>query len=282
MSLTPPNKVQKLQATLHAKARKSPDQRFHALYDKVYRADVLAHAYACCKANEGAAGVDGQTFADIEAYGEQTWLGELANALQTKTYQPAAVRRVWIAKGDGGQRPLGIPTLRDRAVQRTAMIVLESIFEADLQDEQYACREGRSAHDAIKHVHRLLSKEGRDEVVDADLSGYFDSIPHASLMQCLRRRIVHGAMLYLLKMWLEQAVEEEDARGHQQRTTQSRDAKRGTPQVAPITPPTILQKRGQRADKDRSERPSRSVAAWVWPWVRLVASGADSLRIGRL
>ncbi|MFH0983304.1 MAG: group II intron reverse transcriptase/maturase [Planctomycetota bacterium] len=235
MSLEPPEKLQKLQAALHAKAKASPNQRFHALYDKVYRSDVLAYAYARGKANGGAAGVDGQTFADIETYGLDRWLGELAEELRVKTYRPDPVRRVWIPKPDGKQRPLGIPTIRDRVVQTAAMLVLEPIFEADLQPEQYAYRAERSALDAVNHVRKLLNG-GHTQVVDADLSGYFDSIPHAELMRCLGRRIVDGAMLHLLKMWLEAPVEEIDERGNTQRTTRNKDQGRGTPQGAPISP----------------------------------------------
>jgi group II intron reverse transcriptase/maturase len=235
MSLGPPEKLQKLQAALHAKAKASPQQRFHALYDKVYRPDVLAHAYVCCKANGGAEGVDGQTFAGIEEYGLSRWLSELAETLRVKSYRPDPVRRVWIPKPDGKQRPLGIPTIKDRVVQTAALLVLEPIFEADLQPEQYAYRQNRSALDAVNHVRKLLLS-GHTQVVDADLSGYFDSIPHAELMQCLRRRIVDGAMLHLLKMWLEAPVEEIDERGNVQRTTRNKDEGRGTPQGAPISP----------------------------------------------
>jgi len=235
MSLIPPEKLQNLQAALHAKAKASPDQRFHALYDKVYRWDVLAHAYQRCRANGGAAGVDGQTFPDIEKYGVSSWLGELAKELKDKTYRPNAVRRVWIPKPDGKKRPLGIPTIKDRVAQTAAMLVLEPIFEADLQPEQYAYRTNRSALDAVYHVRNLLNS-GHTQVVDADLSGYFDSIPHAELMQCLRRRIVDGAMLHLLKMWLEAPVEEIDERGKRQRTTRNKDQGKGTPQGAPISP----------------------------------------------
>jgi len=235
VSLPPPPKLQKLQAALHAKAKASPRQRFHALYDKVYRSDVLAYAYACCKANGGAAGVDGQTFEDIEAYRLERWLGELAEALRSKTYRPELVRRVWIPKPDGTRRPLGIPTIEDRVVQTAAMLVLTPIFEADLQPEQYAYREDRSALDAVNQVRSLLNS-GHTQVVDADLSGYFDSIPHAELMRSLARRIVDGAMLHLLKMWLEMPVEEIDERGNRQRTTRNKDDGRGTPQGAPISP----------------------------------------------
>jgi RNA-directed DNA polymerase len=228
MSLTPPEKLQKLQAALHAKAKASPEQRFHALYDKVYRWDVLAFAYERCRAN-------GQTFADIEKYGVANWLSELAKELKDQTYRPSPVRRVWIPKPDGKKRPLGIPTIKDRVAQTAAMLVLEPIFEADLQPEQYAYRVERSALDAVNHVRNLLNS-GHTQVVDADLSGYFDNIPHAELMQCLRRRIVDGAMLALLKMWLEMPVEEEDEHGNKQRTTRNKDEGKGTPQGAPISP----------------------------------------------
>jgi group II intron reverse transcriptase/maturase len=235
MNLEPPEKLQKLRAALHAKAKASPQQRFHALYDKVYRSDVLAQAYLCCKANGGAAGVDDQTFGDIEKYGVERWLGELAEELRVKAYRPSPVRRVWIPKPDGKQRPLGIPTIKDRVVQTAAMLVIEPIFEADLQPEQYAYRANRSALDAVSQVRSLLNS-GYTQVVDADLSGYFDSIPHAELMRCLARRIVDRAMLHLLKMWLEAPVEEIDERGNRQRTTRNKDEGRGTPQGAPISP----------------------------------------------
>src|SRR5947208_5117344 len=170
MSLLPPDTVGKLQASLHAKAKGSPGYRFYALYDKLYRLDILAHAYQCCRANQGAAGVDGQRFEDIEAYGLERWLGELEKELKDKSYHPSAVRRVWIPKPDGKQRPLGIPTIKDRVVQMAAVLVLEPIFEADLPTEQYAYRPRRSALEAVRQVHALLST-GHTEVVDADLSG---------------------------------------------------------------------------------------------------------------
>jgi RNA-directed DNA polymerase len=235
VSLLPPTKVGKLQETLHAKAKGSPTYRFYALYDKVYRADVLCYAYLRCRSNDGAAGVDGQTFADIEAYGLTKWLGELAETLRGKTYRPQAVRRVYIPKPDGKQRPLGIPTVKDRVVQMAALVVLEPIFEADLQPEQYAYRPGRRAQEAVRQVQALVI-QGHAEVVDADLSGYFDSIPHAELMQSVARRLSDRHLLHLLKMWLAAPVEETDAQGRRQRTTRNKDDGRGTPQGAPVSP----------------------------------------------
>jgi len=235
MSLTTPPSVQKLQTALHDKAKESPNFRFYALYDKVHRQDVLVFAYECCKANGGAAGVDGQTFEDIEEYGVKKWLDGLAQELRSRTYRPQPVRRVWIPKPDGKQRPLGVPAIKDRVAQTAAVLVLEPIFEADLQPEQYAYRSDRSALDAVKHVHKLLNT-GHRQVVDADLSGYFDSIPHAGLLKSVARRIVDGAMLHLIKMWLEAPVEETDEHGKKHRTTRNRDEGKGTPQGAPISP----------------------------------------------
>jgi RNA-directed DNA polymerase len=220
VSLATPDTVQKLQTALHAKAKGSPTFRFYSLYDKLSRPDVLSHAYACCRANKGAAGVDGQTFEDIEAYDLERWLGELAEELQKRTYQPQAVHRVYIPKPNGKQRPLGIPTIRDRVAQTACVLILEPIFEADLQDEQHAYRPGRSGLDAVRKVHRLVN-QGHTEVVDGDLSGYFDSIPHAELMQSVARRISDGAVLGLIKQWLTTAVEETDERGHTRRTSGS-------------------------------------------------------------
>ena len=235
MSLITPPSVQKLRTALHDKAKESPRFRFYALYDKVYRTDVLAFAYECCKANAGAAGVDGQTFEDIEEYGLKRWLDELTQELKSRIYQPQPVRRVDIPKPDGKKRPLGVPAIKDRVAQTAAVLVLEPIFEADLQPEQYAYRPDRSALDAVKHVHKLLNT-GHEQIVDADLSGYFDSIPHSDLLKSVARRIVDGAMLHLIKMWLEAPVEETDERGNKHRSTRNRDEGKGTPQGAPISP----------------------------------------------
>jgi len=226
-----------LQTALHAKAKGSPGYRFYALYDKVCRRDMLAFAYDCCKSNKGAAGVDGQTFEDIEAYGLERWLSELTQELRDKTYRSQAVRRVLIPKaGQPGKfRPLGVPCIRDRVAQTAAVLVLGAIFEADLEPEQYAYRPERSALDAVRHVHKLLNT-GHGQVVDADLSGYFDTISHFDLMKSLARRISDGAMLHLIRMWLEAPVEETDERGNKCRTTRNKDERRGTPQGAPISP----------------------------------------------
>ncbi|HMB03439.1 MAG TPA: group II intron reverse transcriptase/maturase [Isosphaeraceae bacterium] len=235
MSLTPPPKVQKLQTTLHAKAKGAPGYRFYRLYDKVYRRDILEFAYLRCRSNDGAPGVDGQTFEDIEAYGRDRWLDELTTELRERTYRPDPVRRVLIPKPDGKQRPLGIGSIRDRVAQMAVVLVLEPIFEADLPPEQHAYRPDHSALDAIRHVHGHVST-GHTEVVDADLSGYFDSIPHAELMKSLSRRISDRHLLGRIKMWLVAPVEETDDRGRTRRTTRNKDEGRGSPQGSPLSP----------------------------------------------
>lgn len=222
---------------MHAKAKGSPSYRFYALYDKIYRQDVLTYAYQRCRINGGAAGVDGETFEKIKEYGEERWLDELTEELRKGTYQPQPVRRVNIPKdGQPGKfRPLGIPCIRDRVAQMATVVVLEPIFEADLEPEQYAYRPERSAHEAVEQVASLL-RAGFTQVVDADLSGYFDSIPHAELMKSVARRISDGRVLRLIKMWLETPVEEIDDRGRRERTTRNKDEGKGTPQGSPISP----------------------------------------------
>ncbi len=235
MSLTPPLKVGKLQTALHTKAKNSPDYRFYALYDKIYRRDVLAFAYVRSRNNGGVPGVDGQSFDDIEKSGRDQWLDELAEELRSGTYSPQPVKRVYIPKGDGKQRPLGIPCIKDRVVQTAVMLVLEPIFEADLEPEQHAYRPQRSALDAVRLVERLV-RSGHTEVVDADLSGYFDGIPHAELMKSVSRRISDSRVLRLLKMWLEAPAEETDGKGNRHRTTRNKDQGIGSPQGSPISP----------------------------------------------
>jgi len=234
-NLSTPIKVRKLQRALHAKAKAEPGFRFYALYDKIYREDILRHAYAQCRSNRGVPGVDGQDFSDIEAYGVEGWLGELAQSLRQESYRPEAIKRVYIPKSNGGLRPLGISCIRDRVCMTAAMLVLEPVFEADLPSEQYAYRPKRSAHEAVNEVEELLHR-GYTDVVDADLSDYFGSIPHADLMKSVARRVVDRRVLHLVKMWLECPVEETDECGRKRRTTQAKDTRRGIPQGSPISP----------------------------------------------
>ena len=234
-NLATPESVQKLQTALHAKAKAQAGYRFYAVYDKIHREDILAHAYAQCRANKGAPGVDGQDFAEIEAYGVERWLGELALALRQETYRPDPIRRVYIPKANGKLRPLGISTLRDRVCMTAATLVLEPIFEADLPTEQYGYRPGRNAQQAVVEVREQLFR-GHREVVDADLADYFGSISHAELMQSLARRIIDRRVLHLIRLWLECAVEDTDDKGRKKRTTEAKDSGRGIPQGAPISP----------------------------------------------
>jgi len=194
MSLKTPEKIRTLQRKLYLKAKAEPSYRFYLLYDKIHRADILRHAYDLVRANKGAPGVDGVTCAAIEAAGLENWLIGIGTDLQTKTYQPQAVRRVMIPKPGGGERPLGIPTIRDRVVQTAAKLVLEPIFEADLEPTVFGYRPGRSGIDAVKTVHRLLC-QGFPDVVDADLSKYFDTIPHDGLLSSVAVRIVDRHVL---------------------------------------------------------------------------------------
>ena len=234
-NLSTPLNVQKLQVALHAKAKSADDYRFYALYDKIHRQDILAHAWAQCRSNQGAPGVDRQDFADIEAYGIERWLSELSLSLREETYRPDPIRRVFIPKPNGKLRPLGISTVRDRVCMTAAMLVLEPIFEADLPPEQYAYRPGRNAQQAAQEVQERLHR-GQTDVVDADLADYFGSIPHPELMRSLARRIVDRRVLQLIRMWLECAVEETDGKGVRTRTTVARDSGRGIPQGSPISP----------------------------------------------
>src|SRR5476649_1781691 len=212
MSLATPTTIRTLQRKLYRKAKAEPDFRFYLLYDKIYRVDILRHAYALARANAGAPGTDGMTFAAVEASGLERWLAALREELVSKTYRPDPVRRVSIPKPGGGERPLGIPTIRDRVVQTAAKLLLEPIFEADFDPNAYGYRPKRSAQDAVGKVMELL-RVGYTDVVDADLSKYFDTIPHSELLQCVARRIVDRDVLHLIKMWLKVPVEERDQDG---------------------------------------------------------------------
>jgi len=235
MSLETPDKIRTLQRKLYRKAKAEPAFRFYLLYDKICRDDILAHAYALARSNAGAQGVDGVTFSMIEASGLETWLASLREGLVSKTYRPEPVRRVAIPKpGGGGFRPLGIPTIRDRVVQTAAKLVLEPIFEADFEDNAYGYRPRRSAADAIRQVHRLICR-GMTDVVDADLSKYFDTIPHADLLKSVARRIVDRHVLHLIKMWLTAPVEERDGDGTR-RMSGGKSSTCGTPQGGVVSP----------------------------------------------
>jgi RNA-directed DNA polymerase len=234
VSLQTPEKIRTLQNKLYLKAKGEPAYRFYLLYDKVWRADILLHAYGLCRANGGAAGVDGVTFADIDESGLEAWLAALAADLREEKYKPQAVRRVRIPKPDGGERQLGIPTVRDRVVQQSAKLVLEPIFEADFEPNAYGYRPKRGALDAVQEVHRAI-QHGEVHVVDADLSKYFDTIPHRELMQSVARRVSDGKMLRLIKMWLKAPAEETDDRGHKLRTG-GEHSREGTPQGGVVSP----------------------------------------------
>ncbi|MFA7382208.1 MAG: group II intron reverse transcriptase/maturase [Desulfurivibrionaceae bacterium] len=234
--LTTPENIRTLQRKLYRKAKQEPACRFHALYDKVYRADILSHAYALVRANKGSAGIDGVTFEAIEEQvGVAAFIAELEEALRNKTYQPDSVRRVMIPKADGSQRPLGIPTIRDRVAQMATKLVIEPIFEADFCKTSYGFRPKKSAHDAVDDVAYALNT-GYTEVIDADLSKYFDTIPHANLLAVVAERISDGAILHLIKMWLKAPVMEVDKGGTKRNVGGGKGNRKGTPQGGVISP----------------------------------------------
>jgi RNA-directed DNA polymerase len=235
MSLVTPEKIRTLQRKLYRKAKAEPAFRFYVLYDKICREDILRHAYALARDNAGAAGVDGMTFAQIEASGVEAWLAGLREELVSKTYRPDPVRRVMIPKPNGGgERALGIPTIRDRVIQTAAKLVLEPIFEADFEDNAYGYRPARGAVDAVKEVNRHICR-GYTDVVDADLSKYFDSIPHCDLIKSVARRIVDRHVLRLIKLWLKAPIEEKDGEGTR-RIVGGKSNTRGTPQGGVASP----------------------------------------------
>jgi group II intron reverse transcriptase/maturase len=234
--LSTPKTIRTLQRKLYHKAKQEPAYRFYALYDKIYRDDILSHAYDLVRANKGAPGIDGVTFVAIErGEGKAEYLAGIKEALQEKTYRAQAVRRVWIPKGDGGERPLGIPVVKDRIVQMALKLVAEPVFEADFCDNSYGFRPKRSAHQAIDQVSDALLK-GHRHVIDADLSKYFDSIPHAKLLSVLAERISDGAVLALIKQWLKAVVVEDDGNGKRRTTGGGKANRKGTPQGGVISP----------------------------------------------
>jgi RNA-directed DNA polymerase len=231
--LETPEQIRQLQRKLYQKAKQEPKFRFYLLYDKVCRMDILGHAYDLVRENKGAAGVDGLTFEQIEGMerGAQEYLENLARELRTKTYKPMPVKRVYIPKADGSKRPLGIPTIKDRIVQMATKMVIEPVFEADFQDNSYGFRPKRSAHQAMDDITQHLWA-GRTQVIDADISKYFDTIPHDKLLKEVSKRIVDKNILRLIKMWLTAPVVEEDEDGKRRYQPNHK----GTPQGGVISP----------------------------------------------
>lgn len=236
MSLsTPHSMVEKLQSSLQAKAKSEPSYRFYSLWDKIYREDLLHEAYRRSRANAGSPGVDGIDFEAIETQGKDQWLRALREELRSKTYVPQPLLRVWIPKSNGGQRPLSIPSVKDRVVQTAVVLVLGPIFDADLRPQQYGFRPKLDAKMAVRRAYFHI-KDGRRDVVDADLSDYFTTIPHGPLMRCVSRRVADRQILSVIKQWLRAPVCERTDRNTYLRTTEARDRNRGTPQGGSASP----------------------------------------------
>jgi RNA-directed DNA polymerase len=228
-TLETPSRLQELQRALYQRAKREPKFRFYSLYDKVCRPDILLHAYKLAKANAGAPGPDGQSFEDIEAKGSEHLLEQLRDELTRRRYRPGPIRRVMIPKANGGQRPLGIPNIRDRVVQTAAKLILEPIFEADFESDSYGFRPRKDAHQALAAIKEALH-EGMHWVIDADVASFFDEIPHDRLLKSVAERVVDGAMLGLVKMFLEAPVISED------NSDGGRRNRKGTPQGGVISP----------------------------------------------
>lgn len=231
------NKVRALQITLHTKAKAEPSYRFYSLWDKIYRADVLESAYKRCRQRDGSYGSDHETFADIETWGVEGWLGKLQRELKDKTYYPKPLRRVWIPKADGkSKRPLSIACIKDRVVQTAMLLVLNPIFKVELQPEQYGFREQVDAKMAIRRVYYHITQHGRTGIVDADLKEYFTNIPHGDLMKCMSRRIADKQILHMIKRWLISPIIEEKREGYNRVSTVAKDTHRGIAQGSPMSP----------------------------------------------
>jgi len=222
-------RVRMLQEKLYCKAKQERDFKFYILYDKMFIPFMLQEGYAKVKANGGSPGIDGQNYTDIEKYGLEKFLQELGEELRKRTYKPQAVKRVWIEKANGGKRPLGIPTIKDRIAQAVCKMILEPIFEADFEDSSYGFRPERSSKDAMKAIKNYLH-EGKTEVLDADLSSYFDTIPHDKLMIVLKQRITDPRILDLIEKWLKSPIYEDG------KFTGGKKTKVGTPQGGVISP----------------------------------------------
>ena len=230
--LETPEKIQDFQRKLYQKAKQEEEFRFYLLYDKVYRLDILIHAYKLVKINKGSPGVDGVTFEIIEEIeGVERYLKSISQELIAKKYKPMAVKRVYIPKSDGSKRPLGIPTIKDRIVQMATKIVMEPIFEADFHDNSYGFRPKRNAHQAMDEISKQL-RTGKTLIIDADISKYFDTIPHGKLLKLIAKRIVDKHILQLIKMWLKATIVEESADGKRRNIS----SKKGTPQGGVISP----------------------------------------------
>lgn len=235
--LITPNRIRTLQRKLYCKAKQESNFRFYSLYDKVYRADILSHAYHLVRANKGAPGIDGVSFESIrEGEGEIVFLRKLEEELREKQYRCQPVRRVWIPKPDGSKRPLGIPTIRDRIVQQALKLVIEPVFEADFCESSYGFRPKRSAHNAVDAISKALLT-GHRQVIDADLSKYFDTIPHVKLLAVVAERISDREILALIKQWLKAPVIEEE-NGKRRTIGGGKRNRIGTPQGGVMTPLT--------------------------------------------